>query len=124
MAHAHKKHPPTQSHAAPPESPSFLPRNMGVLDRGIRVGLALLIGLLFGLGELRGTVGTVFDNDDNQPSVFLRLLPEPDAAPLARFPLSLRGIVGRLRQDLTSAVGTCPLYLPFGIDTRLKGGRR
>lgn len=93
MAHAHKKHPPTQSHAAPPESPSFLPRNMGVLDRGIRVGLALLIGLLFGLGELRGTVGTVF------------------------------GIVAIVLL-LTSAVGTCPLYLPFGIDTRLKGGRR
>ncbi len=49
---------------------------------------------------------TAIDNDDNQPSVFLRLLPDPDAAPLGRFPLSLRGIVGRLRQDLTTAVGT------------------
>ena len=48
---------------------------------------------------------TAIDNDDNQPSVFLRLLPDSDAAPLGRFPLSLRGIVGRLRQDLTGAVG-------------------
>ncbi len=48
------------------------------------------------------------DNEDNQPSVFLRLLPEMDpaanAAAVARYPLSLRGMVGRLRRDLASSV--------------------
>lgn len=50
---------------------------------------------------------TAIANEDNQPSVFLRLLPEPDSSPetLARYPLSLRGMVGRLRRDLTTAVG-------------------
>ena len=49
---------------------------------------------------------TAINNDDNQPSVFLRMLPEPDAAPLGRFPLSLRGMVGRLRREVTDAVST------------------
>ena len=44
------------------------------------------------------------DNDENQPSAFLRLLPEPDPEPLARYPLSLRGLVGRLRRDLTQTL--------------------
>ncbi|PXA70777.1 ATP-dependent helicase [Cryobacterium arcticum] len=47
---------------------------------------------------------TAVDNDDNQPSAFLRLLPEPDPAPLTRYPLSLRGLVGRLRRDLTQTL--------------------
>ncbi|MGY4860054.1 ATP-dependent helicase [Cryobacterium sp. AP23] len=47
---------------------------------------------------------TAVDNDENQPSAFLRLLPEPDPAPLARYPLSLRGLVGRLRRDLTQTL--------------------
>lgn len=47
---------------------------------------------------------TAVDNDDNQPSAFLRLLPDPDPAPLARYPLSLRGLVGRLRRDLTQTL--------------------
>ncbi len=29
--------------------------NMGTLDRGIRVGLALLVGLLYATGDLSGT---------------------------------------------------------------------
>jgi superfamily I DNA/RNA helicase/RecB family exonuclease len=47
---------------------------------------------------------TAVDNDENQPSAFLRLLPEPDPAPLSRYPLSLRGLVGRLRRDLTQTL--------------------
>jgi superfamily I DNA/RNA helicase/RecB family exonuclease len=51
---------------------------------------------------------TAIDNEDNQPSVFLRLLPALDpranAAAVARYPLSLRGMVGRLRRDLASSV--------------------
>ncbi|WEO79289.1 PD-(D/E)XK nuclease family protein [Cryobacterium sp. SO2] len=47
---------------------------------------------------------TAVDNDDNQPSAFLRLLPEPDPSPLTRYPLSLRGLVGRLRRDLTQTL--------------------
>jgi superfamily I DNA/RNA helicase/RecB family exonuclease len=47
---------------------------------------------------------TAVDNDENQPSAFLRLLPEPDPAPLARYPLSLRGLVGRLRRDLSQTL--------------------
>ncbi|MBG6057342.1 superfamily I DNA/RNA helicase/RecB family exonuclease [Cryobacterium sp. MP_M5] len=50
---------------------------------------------------------TAVDNEDNEPSVFLRLLPEAvatgdlDAGDASRYPLSLRGLVGRLRRDLT-----------------------
>jgi superfamily I DNA/RNA helicase/RecB family exonuclease len=47
---------------------------------------------------------TAVDNDENQPSAFLRLLPAPDPEPLARYPLSLRGLVGRLRRDLTQTL--------------------
>jgi superfamily I DNA/RNA helicase/RecB family exonuclease len=47
---------------------------------------------------------TAVDNEDNQPSVFLRLLPEPDPAVVTRYPMSLRGMVGRLRRDLTGAL--------------------
>ena len=47
---------------------------------------------------------TAVDNDENQPSAFLRLLPDPDPAPLTRYPLSLRGLVGRLRRDLTQTL--------------------
>lgn len=47
---------------------------------------------------------TAVANDENQPSAFLRLLPEADPAPLARYPLSLRGLVGRLRRDLTQTL--------------------
>ncbi len=66
--------------------------NMGTLDRGIRVSLALLVGLLYAMGELSGTAALV---------------------------LGTAAVV----LVLTSAVGTCPLYLPFGFDTRMKGDR-
>ncbi len=93
MAHTRKKHPPTQSHETPSAPPSRFPRNVGILDRGARVGIALLIGLLFGLGELRGTLGTVL------AAVAVALL-------------------------ISGIVGMSLLYLPFGIDTRLKESRR
>ncbi|TFC93727.1 ATP-dependent DNA helicase [Cryobacterium sp. TMT3-29-2] len=50
---------------------------------------------------------TAIDNEENQPSVFLRLLPKPaprtagEPGDISRYPLSLRGLVGRLRRDLT-----------------------
>ncbi|MEA9998409.1 PD-(D/E)XK nuclease family protein [Cryobacterium sp. RTS3] len=56
---------------------------------------------------------TAVDNEENEPSVFLKLLPRPtepagaDAAdPAGRYPVSLRGLVGRLRRDLTRGVAT------------------
>lgn len=45
---------------------------------------------------------TTVSNEDNQPSVFLRLLPESQPEPVDRYPLSLRGMTGRLRRDLTA----------------------
>ena len=47
---------------------------------------------------------TAIDNEENQPSVFLRLLPKPNADAVIGYPLSLRGMVGRLRRDLTVAI--------------------
>ena len=66
--------------------------NMGILDRGIRVGIALFIALLYFGGFISGTAALV---------------------------LGVLAVVF----VLTSAVGTCPLYLPFGFDTRLQGNR-
>ncbi|MBG6212989.1 superfamily I DNA/RNA helicase/RecB family exonuclease [Cryobacterium sp. CAN_C3] len=51
---------------------------------------------------------TSVSNEENEPSAFLRLLPQPDPErgvdDLARYPLSLRGLAGRLRRDLTRAI--------------------
>ena len=50
---------------------------------------------------------TAVDNEENQPSVFLRLLPKPlpgmarEPGDISHYPLSLRGLAGRLRRDLT-----------------------
>ncbi|TFB84824.1 ATP-dependent helicase [Cryobacterium algoricola] len=56
---------------------------------------------------------TAVDNEENEPSVFLKLLPRPTPAagadgtdPAGRYPVSLRGLVGRLRRDLTRGVPT------------------
>ena len=46
-------------------------------------------------------VVTAVANDDSLPSAFLRLVPEGDSAGLQRHPLSLRGMVGQLRRELT-----------------------
>ena len=45
---------------------------------------------------------TAVAGDDNLPSPFLRLVPEGTVVGLPRHPLSLRGMVGRMRRELTS----------------------
>ena len=47
-------------------------------------------------------VVTAVAGDDNLPSPFLRLVPEGTVVGLPRHPLSLRGMVGRMRRELTS----------------------
>ena len=64
-------------------------KNMGNLDRIIRLTIVLAIGLAFALGKISGVLALVL------------------------------GVVG-LAFLLTSLVGTCPIYLPFGLSTRLK----
>ena len=64
-------------------------KNMGSLDRIVRVTIALvLIGLYFS-GVIPGTLGIIL--------------------------IALSGIL-----VVTSLVGVCPLYLPFGITTLRK----
>jgi hypothetical protein len=64
-------------------------KNMGNLDRIIRLTIVLAIGVAFALGKISGLLALVL------------------------------GVVG-LAFLLTSLVGTCPIYLPFGLSTRLK----
>ncbi len=47
-------------------------------------------------------VVTAVAGDDNLPSPFLRLVPEGTVVGLPRHPLSLRGMVGRMRRELTA----------------------
>tara|TARA_R110002124_G_scaffold43238_1_gene132705 strand:- start:3229 stop:6330 length:3102 start_codon:yes stop_codon:yes gene_type:complete len=47
---------------------------------------------------------TAVAGDDNMPSPFLTLIPEPDEPVRSRPPLSLRGLVGVLRRELTTGV--------------------
>jgi hypothetical protein len=61
--------------------------NMGMLDRGFRVGLAILAGLFYWTGALEGVIGIVA--------------------------IAFAGIF-----LLTSLVGFCPLYLPFGFSSK------
>ncbi len=63
--------------------------NMGTLDRAIRTGAAVLIGILLLTGTLSGTVAIV---------------------------LGIFAIVFLL----TSAIGFCPAYYPFGFSTKKK----
>lgn len=49
----------------------------------------------------REVVVTAVANDDALPSAFFRLVPAGDPGDLARSPLSLRGMVARLRRELT-----------------------
>ncbi|WP_232819007.1 ATP-dependent DNA helicase [Homoserinimonas sp. OAct 916] len=44
---------------------------------------------------------TAVADEDSVPSPFFRLLPPPDESAVGGYPLSLRGLVGRLRRDLT-----------------------
>lgn len=62
-------------------------KNMGTLDKAIRVLVAILIGVLYLQNEISGTTAIVL--------------------------LILAGIF-----VLTSFISFCPLYLPFGINTK------
>ncbi|MDZ4698492.1 MAG: DUF2892 domain-containing protein [Rhodothermales bacterium] len=64
-------------------------KNMGTIDRIIRVVVALVIGILYFTNQLTGTAAII---------------------------LGILAVVFLL----TSAVSTCPLYLPFGLSTRPK----
>lgn len=61
-------------------------KNIGNIDKAIRIIIALFIGALYFTDIISGTLGTVL--------------------------VALAGIF-----ILTSAIGVCPLYLPFGINT-------
>ncbi|MFZ1908312.1 MAG: DUF2892 domain-containing protein [Burkholderiales bacterium] len=61
-------------------------KNMGTLDRTIRIIVAIVIAALYYTGQISGTLAIVL------------------------------GIVA-LVFVLTSLVGTCPAYLPFGLST-------
>jgi hypothetical protein len=64
-------------------------KNMGGLDRILRLTIVLAIGVAFALGKISGVLALVL------------------------------GVVG-LAFLLTSLVGTCPVYLPFGLSTLLR----
>ena len=64
-------------------------RNMGILDRVIRVALVALVAVLYFTGQLSLVASIILGA---LAVVFL----------------------------LTSIVGVCPLYLPFGISTKRK----
>ncbi len=66
-----------------------MPKNMGTVDRVIRIVLAIVVVVLFTAGQLSGVA-----------AIILGILAVVFVA--------------------TSVVGTCPLYLPFKIDTRGK----
>lgn len=62
-------------------------KNMGNLDRGIRLLLAAVVAVLYFTGQIGGVLAIVL-------GVFATIF------------------------VLTSLVGSCPLYSPFGINTR------
>ena len=64
-------------------------KNMGSVDKFLRLVVAAIIIALYLLGKISGTLGLV-----------------------------LLGIAAVL--SLVSLIGSCPLYLPFGIDTQTK----
>ncbi len=61
--------------------------NMGIIDRIVRVVLAIAVAVLYFTGMISGTAAVILG--------------------------ALAGIF-----LLTSLVGSCPLYLPFGLSTR------
>ena len=65
-------------------------KNMGTIDRGIRIVIALTVGVLYFMGQISGTAAII---------------------------LGILAVVF----VLTGLVGTCPLYLPFGLSTRGQG---
>lgn len=64
-------------------------KNMGTVDKTIRLLVAVVIGILYFTNTISGGLALV-----------------------------LLGVAGIF--VLTSFIGTCPLYLPFGISTRKK----
>lgn len=62
-------------------------QNMGVIDRVVRILIAIVIGILYFTDRISGTGGILL--------------------------LILAGVF-----VLTSFMGSCPLYLPFGISTK------
>lgn len=62
-------------------------KNMGNIDRSLRVIIALVVAILYFAGLISGTVAIILGI---LAAVFI----------------------------LTSLVGTCPLYLPFGLSTK------
>lgn len=68
-------------------------KNMGNLDRAVRLFVVLAIGIAYLMGQLSGTLAIVLG------AVAVAFL-------------------------LTSLVGTCPAYLPFGLSTRSKNQDR
>ncbi len=62
-------------------------KNMGTIDRAVRVLIAIIVAMLYFTGQIGGV---------------------------------LAGVLGALSLVfvLTSLMGSCPLYLPFGINTR------
>lgn len=63
--------------------------NMGTLDKGIRILIAVVIAILYFTGQISGTLAIVL-------------------------------LVFALIFVITSFIGFCPLYLPFGISTLKK----
>ncbi|PWN07857.1 YgaP family membrane protein [Rhodohalobacter mucosus] len=61
-------------------------KNMGNLDRTLRVMVAIVIAILYFTGTISGTLAIIL------------------------------GVVS-VAFILTSMVGTCPVYLPFGLST-------
>jgi Na+(H+)/acetate symporter ActP len=66
-------------------------KNMGSIDRIIRIILAVLVAVLYFTGNISGAAAVI---------------------------LGILAIIF----ILTSFIGFCPLYLPFGIKTFRKGG--
>ncbi|WP_396146955.1 DUF2892 domain-containing protein [Flavobacterium sp.] len=64
-------------------------KNMGGVDKFLRLVVAAIIIALYLLGKISGTLGIVL--------------------------LAVAAVL-----SLVSLIGSCPLYLPFGIDTQTK----
>lgn len=64
-------------------------KNMGAMDKVIRIAVAIVIAALYFAGQISGTVAII-------------------------------GLVLSAVFILTSLIGFCPLYLPFGLSTLRK----
>lgn len=64
-------------------------KNMGTIDKVIRIAIAVVIAILYFTNQISGTTAII---------------------------LGILAIIF----VATSFVGTCPLYLPFGLSTRKK----